>query len=85
MEYGGPAVELKPQDLVVLYEQVAQASQAWTYFPVTTWRTSSMSSKDGWSPVNADVVYANRKRAMASDVFDTYPLSWKTQRPGALQ
>ncbi len=43
-----------------------------------------MPSKDSWSTVHADVVYANRKRAIASDVFDTSPVSWKTQRPRAL-
>lgn len=51
----GLAVELKPQDLVVLYKQVAQASQAWTY--------ASLGEALGMRPSQ---VHRSVKRAVAS-------------------
>ncbi len=51
----GFAVELKPQDLVVLYKQVAQAGQAWTY--------ASLGEALGMCPSQ---VHRSVKRAVAS-------------------
>lgn len=48
-------MELKPQDLVVLYKQVAQVSQAWTY--------ASLGEALGMRPSQ---VHRNVKRAVAS-------------------
>lgn len=48
-------MELKPQDLVVLYKQVAQAGQVWTY--------ASLGEALGMSPSQ---VHRSVKRAVAS-------------------
>lgn len=48
-------MELKPQDLVVLYKQVAQANQTWTY--------ASLGEALGMS---ASQVHRSVKRAVAS-------------------
>ncbi|MCT8357945.1 MarR family transcriptional regulator [Xanthomonas citri pv. anacardii] len=70
MEYGGLAVELKPQDLVVLYKQVAQAGQAWTY--------ASLGEALGMSPSQ---VHRSVKRAVASGLaLEKGRGEWETVR-----
>jgi hypothetical protein len=55
MEYGFPPMELKPQDLLVLYKQVAQAGRSWTY-----------ASLGEALQMSASQVHRSVKRAVAS-------------------
>ncbi|MBB2759647.1 UNVERIFIED_ORG: hypothetical protein GGR68_003835 [Xanthomonas campestris] len=63
-------MELKPQDLVVLYKQVAQAGQVWTY--------ASLGEALGMSPSQ---VHRSVKRAVASGLaLEKSRGEWETVR-----
>lgn len=63
-------MELKPQDLVVLYKQVAQANQTWTY--------ASLGEALGMS---ASQVHRSVKRAVASGLaLEKSRGEWETVR-----